>query len=47
MFVPKNANGIVQGVSGGIVNVRFDDINLDWLIDFELLKAGWYDKKSK
>ncbi len=47
MFVPKNANGIVKGISHGIVNVRFDDVGHDWLVDLELLKAGWYDKKSK
>lgn len=47
MFVPKNENGIVQSVADSIATVVFDDIDVDWLINLELLKVGWYDKKSK
>ncbi len=45
--IPKNANGTVESVEGGIVCVMFKGTGLDWLVDLELLKAGWYVKKSK
>lgn len=45
--IPKNENGTVESVKKGIASVTFHDLGFNWLIDVELLKAGWYDKKSK
>lgn len=45
--VPKNMNGIVEDVSDGLASVYFKEIDINWLINVELLKAGWYVKKSK
>lgn len=47
LTVSKNENGTVESVKNGVASVTFHDIGWNWLIDVELLKAGWYDKKSK